>query len=525
MMPACAVAHALPVTDVYATAHEHFDYLIAQLHSPEVHQMTHSELEALLEVEGRELLRRLLQAHLDERSPGTVAAPVLDADGHPCAPQRCHTRHLMTLFGEVEVVRMGYGGRSTPSLHPLDAALNLPPERYSHRVRQRVAAEAAKNSFDDVVATLTTTSGAHVPKRQTEQLVVRAAQDFEVFYATQRCAIPEAVQDTSAVLVLSVDSKGVPMRTADLRAATRRAATAHQAPRGSRRPQGERGHTKRMATVATVYTIAPWVRTPADIRRELQSVPLAATARPRPEGKRVWASVAQSMADVIRQAFEEARRRDPQHTKQWVALVDGNPTQLGLLSEMATEYDVELRIGLDLIHVLEYVWKAAKAFHPRAPLAAATWVTARLEDLLRGRSRQVAASLRRRATERRLTETQRAPVEQCAHYLSKYADFLHYDASLAAGFPIATGVIEGACRHLVKDRMEVTGARWSLAGAEAVLRLRSLWSSGDFEAYWAFHLEQEFKRHHAAHYARGNAPTPTAPVKRQERGSHLQLVK
>src|SRR5262249_57902899 len=146
MMPACAVAHALPVTDVYATAHEHFDYLIAQLHSPEVHQMTHSELEALLEVEGRELLRRLLQAHLDERSPGTVAAPVLDADGHPCSPQRCHTRHLMTLFGEVVVVRMGYGGRCTPSLHPLEAPLNLPPARHTHAVGLPVAGEAAQDA-------------------------------------------------------------------------------------------------------------------------------------------------------------------------------------------------------------------------------------------------------------------------------------------------------------------------------------------------------------------------------------------
>jgi hypothetical protein len=201
------------------------------------------------------------------------------------------------------------------------------------------------------------------------------------------------------------------------------------------------------------------------------------------------------------------------------------PPQRGLLSEMATEYDVGLRIGLDLIHVLEYGWKAAKAFHPRAPLAAATWVTARLEDLLRGRRRQVAASLRRRATERRLTETQRAPGEQCAHDLRTYADFVHYDASLAAGFPLATGVSEGACRHLVQDRMAVTGARWSLAGAEAVLRLRSLWSRGDFEAYWPFQLEQACTRHHAAHYAKGNVPTPTSPVKRQERGSHLQLVK
>jgi len=111
-----------------------------------------------------------------------------------------------------------------------------------------------------------------------------------------------------------------------------------------------------MATVATVYTIAPWVRTPADILRELRPAHLAATARPRPEAKRVWASLAQPMADVIQQAFEEAKRRDPQRTKQWVALVDGNPTQLRLLSEAAAEYGVELRVVLDLIHVLGYLY-------------------------------------------------------------------------------------------------------------------------------------------------------------------------
>jgi hypothetical protein len=317
----------------------------------------------------------------------------------------------------------------------------------------------------------------------------------------------------------------VPMRKADLQAATRQAAEAHRAPRGSRGPQGERNHTKRMATGATVSTIAPWVRPPADILRELRPAHLAATARPRPEAKRVWASLAPPMADVLQQAFEAAKRRAPQRTKPWVALLDGNPPHLRLLAEAAAEYGVELRVGLDLSHVLGYLWPAAQAFYPTAPLEAETWVTTRLEHLLRGRSRPVAAHLRRTATARRLTETQRAPVEQCAHYLSTYADFLHYDAYLAAGFPIATGVLEGACRHLVKDRMEVTGARWSLTGAAAVLRLRSLWSSGDFEAYWHFHLEQECKRHHAVRYAKANVPTRTLPVRRQGRGSQLQLVK
>jgi hypothetical protein len=101
---------------------------------------------------------------------------------------------------------------------------------------------------------------------------------------------------------------------------------------------------------------------------------------------------------------------------------------------------------------------------------------------------------------------------------------LHDDAYLAAGFPIATGVIAGACRHLVQERMAVTGTRWSLAGAEAVRHLRSLWSSGDVAAYWPFYLQPALQRHHAARDARGNVPTPTSPVQQQERGSHLQRV-
>jgi hypothetical protein len=524
-MLAYAVAPTPTAADAYEAAHEKFAQLIAHLRSPEAQQMMHSDLETLLEVEGREVLRRLLQAHLDERSPGTVAEPVSGADGHAHTHQRTHTRRLMTIFGEVEVRRTGYGGHGTHSLHPLDAVLNLPPERYSHGVRQRVAVEAAKHAFDDVVATVATTTGAHVPKRQAEQLVVRAAQDFEAFYDTKRCATSQEAQDTSSVLVLSVDGKGVPMRKADLREGTRQAAEAQQSSHRHRRKPGERAHTKRMATVAAVYTITPWVRTPEEIMQELQPTQAVTSARPRPEAKRVWASLIQPPAAVIDQAFEEAMRRDPQRTKQWVALVDGNPTQLCLLYAAAAAYGVTLRIVLDLIHVLQYLWKAARALHPAGAPGAETWVTARLEHLLRGRSQHVAAGMRRSATVRHLTEEQRAPVDQCANYLLKYAAFLQYDEYLAAGFPIATGVIEGACRHLVKDRMEVTGARWSLEGAEAVLRLRSLWVSGDFEAYWRLHLEREHQRHHTAHYASGKVPMPAPASKRKPRGPHLRLVK
>ena len=134
-MLAYAVAPTLTATGASTAAHEKFEQLLAHVRAPEAHQRTQSDLEALLEVEGRARLRRLLQAPLDERSPGTVAEPVMGADGRAHTHQRTHTRHLMTIFGEVAVTRTGYGGHGTQSLHPLEAALHLPPERSAHGVQ------------------------------------------------------------------------------------------------------------------------------------------------------------------------------------------------------------------------------------------------------------------------------------------------------------------------------------------------------------------------------------------------------
>jgi hypothetical protein len=509
-MSALALARPqLPAPAAYLPAEEKFNHLRTQLRAPQSQQMSHSELEQLIQTEGRELLRLLLQAHLEERSPGTVTTPVSDAEWQSHSHQRLHTRELESIFGTVEITRTGYGGRGLHSLHPLDAQLNLPPERYSHTARRFVAESAAQQSYDEALAVLGSTTGARVPKRQAEQLITRAAEDFEAFYQNQRAASAKEVRASSQILVISSDGKGVPMRPVDLREPTRRAAAAKRPQLQHRRSKGEKGHSKRMGTVATVYTIAPFVRTPEQITRELRPHETALpAARPRPEDKRVWASVKHPPEMVILQAFEEATRRDPRREKRWCALVDGNQFQLDLLPLAAADFGVELVIILDLIHVTEYLWSAAWVFFAEGDAAAESWVSKRLLEILSGRSSVVAAGLRRSATRRGLSDKQRAPVDRCANYLLKYRDYLRYDEYLAAGLPIATGVIEGACRHLVKDRMELTGARWRLSGAEAVLRLRSLRASGDFDEYWEFHLQQEYERHHATHYAEGRVPVP-----------------
>lgn len=525
-MTARAVALKPTQADAYLSAQEQFDSIITRLRAPQSQRMTHSELEQFLDLEGRELLRLMLQAHLDERGPGAVSEPVVDAQGQEHTHERLHSRSLKTIFGQVTLDRQGYGGRSLSSLHPLDAELNLPPENYSHTLQRQTAEASAKESFDEVVTELHNRTGVKVPKRQVEEAVRRSAQDFESFYQLRRAATAREVKATSHLLSLTFDGKGVPVLRADLRQATRRRA-AEQKPRlKHHRGKNEKANAKRMSTVAAVYTIAPFVRTPEQIACELEPVHEIPPARPRPEDKRVWASLKHPPEEIVRQAFEEALRRDPQHHKQWVALVDGNETQLGLLLCAAETYGVELVVILDLIHVLEYLWKAARALRGADEAAAETWVRERMLEILRGRSSLVAAGLTRSATLRGMSATAREPIDACAHYLLKYREFLRYDQYLAQGYPIATGVIEGACRYLVKDRMEITGARWSLEGAEAVLRLRSLRASGDFDQYWAFHLQQEYQRNHADHYFGGKAPAPpnTKPTGKA-RGAHLKLVK
>jgi hypothetical protein len=165
-----------------------------------------------------------------------------------------------------------------------------------------------------------------------------------------------------------------------------------------------------------------------------------------------------------------------------------------------------------LYYEKEYLWKAAHCFFDDGTKEAEQWVTCRLQESLQGRTAgAIASTIRRHASSRVLDMGKAVTLDTCIGYLVKHRTLLYYECALRDGLPIATGGIEGACRHLVKDRMDRTGARWSLQGAEAVLRLRSLRSSGDFEAYWVFHLQQEYDRTHRARYAGGDVPSPLPP--------------
>ncbi|MCP4209042.1 MAG: ISKra4 family transposase, partial [Shimia sp.] len=467
--------------DEFAAAREQFAQLSEALQSEPNLEREHGEIEALIWQEGNELLRRLLQGHLDLRSAlEPKREGVIGGDGVMRTHRRkgCQ-RPLMSLFGEVRVKRMGYGAPGKASVFPLDGQLNLPTNKYSHGLRQRVGEEVAKNSFDEAVSSVERTTGGKVPKRQTEEIAVELVQDFEAFYDSGLSHGPE---QTSDPLILSEDGKGIVMRAEGLREATRKAAKRAKHKLKTRLSQGEKKNRKRMAMVATVYSIARHYRRPEAIMG-LEEDQDDSTPRPRARNKRVWASVERDPGKVTEELFEEAHRRDPEQRRPWVMLVDGHKDQLKHIWANIKHFGVEVILILDFIHVLEYLWKAAYCFHPPGSEQAEAWVAERALRILQGKASTVAGGMRRSATLRGLSDEEREAVDSCANYLLKYQDMLKYDEYLAAGLPIATGVIEGACRHLVNDRMDITGARWGLQRAEAILKLRSLKSSGDSKAY------------------------------------------
>lgn len=514
-----ALAKLSVMEQAYEKPQREFDCIVSFLQSPEAASMTESELEREIEKRTRELMRLLLQEHIDRRGPG-MCEQVQGADGVERTRVRLQKRQIETVFGTIEENRAGYGHPGAESLHPLDAELNLAGERYSLELRRRVAEQAATSSFDETAQMICKSTGANVPKRQLEQLTIRGAQDFDAFY--ELCQ-NQTGQSQGSILVISADAKGVVMRSEDLREHTRKAAQKSTQKMRTRLSKGEKKNRKRMATVAAVYTIMPFVRKPEDLIAK-DRIHDAAPDRPRPEQKRVWASLEKEPEQVIGQAFEEAGRRDPTGKKTWVALVDGNMDQIRILEKTARENGRDVTIIVDLIHVIEYLWKAARAFHPESSPQLESWVEYRLFEILNGKAGLMAGGMRRSATLQGLCPKARKAVDTCAGYLLNHARYLHYDRYLAQGLPVATGVIEGACRHLVKDRMDVTGARWSLTGAEAVLRLRALKSSHDFEQYWTFHEAREYQRNHENLYAGGKVP-PTILPKQNRKRKHLTVIK
>ena len=421
----------------------------------------------------------------------------------------------MTTLGAVRVRRIAYrsGVKGAPSLFPRDAALNLPPCGYSWQLQRLAEMFSRSGSYAQAREFVLAATGVSVGKRQLEQITAAAAADAERFCqdrSRDQATIPGTGehQENLPPLALSADGKGVAMRPEARRRRTKapgqRVQTFHK-----RRGTGEKGH-KRMAETGCVFDVAvpDAPRTPEQVMR-----PQPGRTKNAPRAVNRWytTDITAGREHTIGKIFDEADRRDPGHRRTWIALVDGDIYQIGLIAAQAAARGITPVILVDLIHVLEYLWKAAWCFHaPRDP-AMEDWVTAQALDILHGRVPQVISRIQQLATGHppKPGGEHEKIIRTTLHYLHAKQPYLDYPTALANGWPIATGVIEGACRHLVADRMAITGARWGLPGAQAILWLRAIHASGDTGTYWNYHIAQEHQRNHLNHYQLD--PTTAAP--------------
>jgi hypothetical protein len=493
---------------LFAAVREHAESMIGWAKSEQALALEHDRLEERALADGLELMRVLTEAHMALRAAREQRrADVRDADGQVRATAedgQGHTRIM--IFGPVRTSRTAYRRRGKENLYPQDAELNWAAlHSYSAGVAKRTAKASAIVPFGQAAAQVSAAGAIRLGKRQAEELAIGAVADFDAYYAARR---PGPCPAETGLLV-TADGSAFPVLPEALRPATARAAAARaKAASDSGWPDDPadlRKSRKRTAELACVADIPPAPRTADDILTALFGPASGSPARPAPPGpkaagKTLFASARKPIGQVIADAFAEAHRRDPDHARPWFAVVDGNNAQITAITGLAAKHQVKVPVLIDLIHVVQYLWKAASTFFYPGDPAARAWVRGQAAKILAGKHRDVRAGIRRRATAYGYSPAEREGAGACADYLENKKDYLDYPAFLKAGWPVASGLIEGAARWLVKDRMQVTGARWSLDGAEAVLKLRAIVGNDDFDDYFDFHLRQEKLRNHDSRY-------------------------
>ena len=406
-----------------------------------------------------------------------------------------HRRDYQSPFGEFDLERYGYGTREGQELElvPLDERLALPVGKFSYLLQEWDQSEATEASFGQTSQIVKRILGLKQHVDSLEQMNRRLAEHVESYHQAQAVPPPES---EASLLVQTIDHKGVPLR----HPADRPTITDHD-------PQAERRKDrKRMAAVAGVYSVEPYVRTPEQVLESLFAPPgrqrPEELPRPRLQNKRLRACLSHvnSQGDEIDGTAamfgwlaDETHARNPQRLKTLIHITDGEP-QLRTGRDVF-QAEVPMVDILDLLHATPRVWAMSRLFCADEASRTA-FVKERVRRILRGEVKSVVQGLRSLVTRRKFKGKRREKVAKVCAYFETNADRMRYDEYLAKGYPIASGVIEGACRHVVKDRMERTGMGWTVAGAQAMLSLRCLWVGEDWDVYLTFRIQQETKQLH-----------------------------
>jgi hypothetical protein len=450
-------------------------------------QMERSVLRHLLR-----LGRKLLQVFLARRVQAESHAPQWGWQKRKLPYHSQKATDYFSVFGKITFARAYFYAPGSGGRCPLDQALSLPDHCYSDLLMESAELLAVDSAYEKAIAVLHRLLGVTVPRLAVESAVAEQRPVVRAFY---RPPPPFPRREEGPLLVAQADGKGVRLlRPADT-------------PPKVRRGKGEKKARKKEAIAVALYTIAPYARTPEEVVATLFQARRPDRPRPVPHHKRVFASL-DGKAAALRRLARWAAQRARWPIRHRVALTDGAKA---LQAQMRRQLP-GFTLVLDIIHAVEHLWTAGTALYGETNPQRVAWVQAQALDLLASRSEAVIAGLEERA--QALSPTSRAAktLHREARYFRRNRPYLDYARYLKRGWPIGTGVVEGTCRHLVKDRMELSGMRWTIAGAEALLALRAANENGDWEAFHTFRRQ----RRHRQLYGKPLQETWVDPLERLE---------
>jgi len=396
-----------------------------------------------------------------------------------------------SVFGKIKVPRTYYHGEGQPGVMPLDASADLPARCYSYLLQEWMDTLSIRDSFKESEITLSKLLGLKVSSSRLEVVNRDTGKHYDKFYEEKE--LP-ASEKEGEIQVVQFDGKGVPVIKKEA------------AKLKSRQGKGEKRQKKKEAMVGVSYTVDRNKRTPEEVAENLIYPEKAKAEKeadkkndvivlkpPKAQNIRRMASLEKTEKEVAEVIMEDSKRRNPDDLRPWVVVMDG---ALGLWNLVAKIFCGADYAGiLDIIHVVEYLWVAGNALYGENHPETEKWVYKKLLSILQGNVGRVIGGLKQTLTKRKkLSKSKKDAIEKVIRYFENHRQWMDYDEYLKEGFPIGSGVVESTCGHTVKDRMEGTGRRWSIEGAESTLLLRSVYTSGDWDAYWEWHMRLERSR-------------------------------
>lgn len=455
----------------------------------EIHEVEEDVLRYLLS-----LGRRLLEVFIASVGTGRDSDRLVTEDGRELWYLREDTRQYYSIFGKVLIPRAYYFKAGKGGVHPLDAKLNLPEQGYSYLLQKWMAATGVRQNYESAVKWIQDFLGLKIPHRGLQRVTTHMSRAVDEFNDTLETPSPE---EEGPILVEAVDCKGIPMRKKD------------RNPDASKSP--DKPGKKKMACVSATYSLFPFFRKAERIVESLfrEEGESPGDKRPRPKRckplhKRILASVTEGKAQVFRQAETLAKARITGKTEEKIILIDGEVP----LWNLAENHFAGWTQIIDLMHVIQKLWIAAHQFHKTKSPEAKEFVKERVLLLLEGHLDTVLEDLEAALEDGSLSPSKAQTVKaKVLGYLRRNAHRMRYDEYLAKGLPITTAIIESGCKNLINDRMERSGMVWSMHGAEAMLKARSMVLQGTWNEFWEYRIQKEKERRYpTCTYAPQNDP-------------------